>query len=217
MVPEDVQYLRRMIGLGWVQSACLELGVGYEGPTNKELVQAAGIVYVGTDIVGGPNVEVIADFEAPCDNVIHAFEGLPPFGSAIVFNVLEHTFAPITVIDNVFALLRPGGTCLILTPTVWPLHNFPLDCWRINPGFYEEYARRRGVHLAEASFEYVGRANVTEARDTSGALSLPRPTDNRTWRAYSRLVHRLFNTYGRRMRFPSHLATAVVLRKPNVG
>lgn len=214
MTADDVDYLQRILERGLVQSPCLELGVGYSGPSNKELLQSNGIDYVGTDMHAGASVDHVVDFEQTGEAVRRSFPAGLRFGSAIVFNVLEHTFDPIRVLDNVFEMLRPGGTCVVLTPTVWPLHDYPYDCWRINPNFYEQYAQRHGLDLLGDTLEYVGKGRVRESVDAEGRYVLPRPGRTSAWRTYSRIVHRLFNTHGRHVFFPSHVATAVVMRKP---
>lgn len=213
MINADVQYVRKMLEAGVIRSPCLELGVGYGGETNKALLQQANIKYLGTDMIVGPEVDYVVNFEESCDVIHECFKMAPPLSSALVLNVLEHTFDPIRILDNVFSLLVAGGTCVIITPTVWPLHNYPCDCWRINPNFYEEYCKRRRHRLLVNTFEYVGYHPVRQNLDSTGQYQLPLPTQNRAKRLWSRLVHKVFNTYGRGMFFPSHIATGVVIEK----
>ena len=214
MVGEDSAYIKKCLDAGLVQSPCLELGVGYAGPNNKATLVAAGIEYFGTDIVASDCVDYVVDFEATEETVGRAFGG-KTFGSMLVLNILEHTFDPIRVLDNVFNLLRPQGTCIIITPTVWPLHDFPRDCWRINPNFYEEYCRRRELHLLPDYFEYVGFHQVGARRDKAGTYMLPLPARSNYKLLKSKVVHKLFNTCGRALFFPSHVATGVVIEKPD--
>ncbi len=140
------------------------------------------------------------------------FNDVAPFGSVLILNVLEHTFDPIRVLDNAATLLRPGGTLVSLTPSVWPLHNYPMDAWRILPNFYEEYAKRRGHELLESWFEYVGFGLVANFRNPDGSYCYPPPSRAGFRRWFSRAVHKVFNTYGRSMLQPSHVAVAAVFR-----
>lgn len=213
MVGPDAEFVRRCLSSGVVRSPCLELGVGYQGPNNKEMIQAANIEYFGTDITAGEDVDYIVDFEDSAEAISDAFAG-KRFGSVFVLNVLEHTFDPIQVLDNVFSILQAGGTCIIITPTVWPLHDFPRDCWRINPNFYEEYCKRRSLDLLTEYFEYIGFHGVQERTDDSGSYVLPSPARSSFRRLKSKVVHKLFDTCGRAMFFPSHVATGVVIEKP---
>ena len=106
-------------------------------------------------------MDFVADFERAEDMAV--FDRTAPFGTILILNVLEHTFNPLQVLDNARALLKPGGALVVLTPAVWPLHNYPFDAWRILPDFYTEYARRRGMRLLAAHFEYVGFGDVSRS------------------------------------------------------
>lgn len=216
MVGPDVEFVKKCLSAGLVQSPCLELGVGYQGPNNKEIIQAANIEYFGTDITGGEAIDYIVDFEDSTGAVREKFTG-KDFGCILVLNVLEHTFNPIQVLDNVFSILRPKGTCIIITPTVWPLHDFPRDCWRINPNFYEEYCQRRSLNLLTDYFEYIGFHRVQERTDSAGSYVLPSPARTGFKRLKSKVIHKLFNTCGRAMFFPSHVATGVVIERPTTN
>jgi SAM-dependent methyltransferase len=212
MTRDDAAYVEEALKKGLIASPCLELGVGYGGETNEALLEGAGLTYFGTDVMRSPGVDFAVDFEASPEVVTNAVRDVGTFGSVLVLNVLEHTFQPITVLDNVFNILRPWGTCLIIAPTVWPLHSYPRDYWRINPDFYEEYAKRRGYMIMEEVFSYVGGGKIR--RDDPNAKTLPVPFEaERVRRLYSRVIHRVFNTFGRGMLFPSHLAIGVVMRK----
>ncbi len=212
MVEEDVAFIKKCLDAKVIQSPCLELGVGYDGPNNKRLIQDAGIEYLGTDLVANESVDVCVNFEDSSEKVEAAL-GHAKYGSVLALNVLEHTFEPIRVLDNIINVLRPSGTCVIITPTVWPLHDFPFDCWRINPNFYEEYCKRRSLFLLEEYFEYVGRHKVKDSKDSSGTYVLPAPSLSKSKMLRSRVIHKLFNTVGRGMLFPSHVATGVVIKK----
>ncbi len=135
------------------------------------------------------------------------------FKSILALNVLEHTFEPVRVLDNLVAVLDSGGVLVAITPTVWPLHYYPMDCWRLNPQFYEEYCLRRELTLLREYFEYVGYHCVGGKPGGSGGHDLPHPASNPWQKLKSRIVHRIFNTYGRGMAFPSHVATGVVMKK----
>lgn len=211
MVEADVDFIRRCLSAHVIQSPCLELGVGYGGPNNKRLVQDAGIEYVGTDLVANEFVDVCVNFEDPIEQ-IEAALGHARYGSVLALNVLEHTFDPIRVLDNIINVLRPSGTCVIVTPTVWPLHEYPFDCWRINPNFYEQYCQRRSLVLLDEYFEYVGMQKVKDTADINGSYVLPAPTRSKFKMLRSRVIHKLFNTVGRGMMFPSCVATGVVIR-----
>jgi SAM-dependent methyltransferase len=211
MTDPDREYLRKLIEAGEVTSPCLELGAQYAQLTLRDDIIARGIAYIGTDLVQGPNVNVIADFGGSPAVIQTLFAPYLPFGTVVIANVLEHTFNPIQVLDNAFSILRPGGVCITVTPAVWPLHGFPQDYWRINPNFYRRYASERGVHLLEKYFEFIGKGSIATLDD----VTLPNPATNRFQFWKSKIVHRVFNTCGRSMMFPSHVAIGAVFQKPN--
>jgi hypothetical protein len=197
MIALDLDFIRRAAEAGLISSPCLELGAaeyGDEvvGSSVNDLLRSLNIRHKTTDTHG--QVDYIADF----DSEVH-FD--TQFGSVLACNILEHVFDPIRLLDQVLPLVRDRGTCVLTTPVVWPLHYYPLDCWRINPGFYTEYCKRRGLELS--MMEYLGYGPVVGPEP-----SLPSP--NNLW---SRGIHKLFNTSGRGMVFPSHVSIGVVLKK----
>lgn len=210
MVEEDLAYLRRLIAKNVISGPVLELGAGYGGTTSRAEIEAAKLQYFGTDLSHGPGVDFVADFERP--EQMEVFRDVAPFGSVLILNVLEHTFDPIRILDNVMTLVRPGGTLVVLTPSVWPLHNHPMDAWRILPNFYEEYAKRRGLDLLEGMFEFVGFGPVAKFRTADGSYCYPPPCQPEFRRWFGRAVHKTFNTFGRSMSQPSHVAVAAVFR-----
>lgn len=211
MVGPDQDYIRRLLSDRVIAGPVLELGTGYGGATSAADIRAAGLDYFGTDMDAGPGVDFVANFERAEDMKVFAKVGL--FGSILILNVLEHTFDPIRVLDNALTILRSGGTLVTLTPSVWPLHNFPMDAWRILPNFCEEYARRRGLKLLPDCFEFVGFGPVSGFRNVDGSYSYPPPCP-RGWRYWmSKAIHRTFGTFGRSMFQPSHVAVAATFRK----
>lgn len=212
MTHSDLKWIASLQNRGLISGSVLELGAGYGGKTCAKLIRDVGLNYVGTDLNEGPGVDIAGDFE--CADHMDRFTGTGPFGTVLMLNVLEHTFDPIRVIDNAMTLISPGGRCIILAPSVWPLHNFPMDAWRILPNFFEEYATRRKVILDKTSFEWVGVGPVSDHRNFDGSYCFPNPAKSRLIQYWSRLVHRVFNTNGRGIQFGTYLGLGAVLQKP---
>ncbi len=208
MVDDDIEFVRRLIDRQVVSSPVLELGAGYGGRTCRDLVGANGMEYYGTDVRAGAGVDFVADFE--CADDMEVFGNVAPLGSVLLLNVLEHVFNPIRILDNACKLVRKGGVIVVITPAVWPLHNFPMDAWRILPNFYEEYAKRRKLDLVQKYFEYLGKGPVSAFQEANGAYRFPPPCNAsfRYW--YSRIVHKAFNTFGRSMFQPGHVSIGAV-------
>ncbi len=210
MTQEDLDYVDKLLDAGVLSSPVLELGVGYGGSTSRTLIESRQLCYYGTDLELGPTVDFVADFER--EDQMGVFKEISPFGTILVLNVLEHTFDPIAVLDNCFKILRLGGALVLITPTVWALHNYPVDTYRINPNLYEEYARRNAMKLLPEHFQYIGHGLVSAYRSTEGSYRYPPPSSALHW-VYSRIIHKAANTAGRGMHCPSCFATAAVLVK----
>jgi SAM-dependent methyltransferase len=213
MVGADLEFVEALLRKKVIAGPVLELGTGYGGATCRELVGASGLQYFGTDLEPGAGVDFAANFER-CEDMA-VFRPVAPFGTVLVLNVLEHTFDPIRVLDNARSLLAPGGTLVVLTPAVWPLHSYPFDVWRILPDFYREYAKRRGMRLEEDHFVFAGFGPVNSFADRTGAPSFPPPAAGRWRLLFGRAVHKCFNTFGRSMFQPSHAAVGAVLVQPH--
>jgi SAM-dependent methyltransferase len=210
MVEADLRYVDRLLELGVIDGPVVELGVGYGGSTCRASVLARGLGYYGTDLNAGSGVDFVADFENARD--MSRFAAIAPVGTVLILNVLEHTFDPIRVLDNAVGLLRGGGTVVMVTPAIWPLHNYPMDAWRLLPNFYEQYAARRGLKLLQEHFEYVGIGRVDSHKGEGDTYRFPSPVTPGLRGLVDRAVHKGFNTFGRGMFHPSHVAVGAVLQ-----
>ncbi len=209
MVGADQAWIAALLKERVFAGPVLELGTGYGGATSRSIVEAAGHRYVGTDMEAGPGVDIAANIESADDMMALAAAG--PFGAVLILNVLEHTFDPIRILDNARTLVKPGGALVVLTPAVWPLHSYPMDTWRILPDFYREYAKRKGMRLLKEGFEFVGFGPVDAFIESSRAPSFPPPAKTAWKMLWGRTVHKAFNTFGRAMFQPSHVAVGAVL------
>jgi hypothetical protein len=206
---EDQSFVEKCLAAGAIKSPCLEVGVGVDGSSLRWLIEAAGITYFGADMKEHEEADFVFDLEQPIDEIRAATQH-QTFASVMVLNVLEHTFEPIAVLDKMFALLPLAGTCIVIVPASWPLHDWPMDCWRILPNFYEQYAQRRGYKIHPDLFEYVGNKGSV-ASSSPYAFPLPSKSKFQYWR--SRLVHKIFNTFGRGVEFSNYLSIGVVIEK----
>jgi SAM-dependent methyltransferase len=207
MTNEDLIFVKKLLENNALDGPILELGAGYGGPTCRELVQSFGLQYFGTDLDPGNGVDFVGDFENP--DFLHG----KSFGSILVLNVLEHTFEPIKIIDSCLSVLKSNGKVVIVTPSVWQIHNYPIDCFRFLPNFYQEYAKKRNVKIDPNFFEYLGYGSISGFLNADGTMAFPPPWKRESDRFFGKVIHRIFNTFGRRMIFPSFLAIGCVLEK----
>lgn len=213
MTEQDLSYLRFLLARGHVISGpVLELGAGYGGTTSASIIRDAGLHYEATDLTPSPGVTYVANFEN--GDGVETIRSAQRYGTVLVLNVLEHTFDPISVADNAVSLLREGGTLVAITPVVWPIHHYPIDCHRLLPDWYRRYASTRGLELDADLFHYVQYGPVGSFLEGDGHERLPLPAEGRKFhRMWSRGIQKIFNTYGRGMTNESHIAIGCVLRK----
>ena len=95
--------------------------------TYRPLVEAQGWDYTGLDVVAGKNVDIVAD-----DPFSYPFAD-GAFDLVISGSTMEHVTAIWEWIPELVRVLRPGGQLCIITHHSYPLHRYPLDCWRIMP------------------------------------------------------------------------------------
>jgi SAM-dependent methyltransferase len=206
-------YIRKVMNKGFVKSPCLDVGSGPYGQQMRDLLSQKGIEYICSDMDAQEGIDRIVNFEDPPEKIRASLGRAETFGSILLLSVLEHTLHPDRVLDNALSVLDKGGTCIVTSPCVWQIHSIPSDYWRINPNFYERFCTTRNVRLLDESFEYIGFGNVRDFRGPTGDYAYPQQTKKRGYLLYSRAIHRIFNTCGRRMFFPSNIDIGVVIQK----
>ncbi|MEH1795759.1 MULTISPECIES: class I SAM-dependent methyltransferase [unclassified Nostoc] len=97
-------------------------------PKDKDFYQInQGASYQILNLEAGPGVDIVGD--------AHDVSVIKPesFDSVIIFNVLEHCYAPWIVVENIFTWLKPGGKCFAMVPSAIRIHATPVDYWRPLP------------------------------------------------------------------------------------
>ncbi len=225
MTPIDIEYFQFCFKLGIVRGPFLEVGsakvqLAHNMPNLCEVAHSLGIHdTLGVDLQQAPGVDVVCDFSAPPDEFRPAWS-CGAFESVAIFNVLEHTFDPIGVMRNALQCVRPGGSLIVVTPAVWPIHSHPGDFTRILPNWYEEFATRYRLDLIDRGFCWLssfGIQGIGDLRNDSGEYQYP--TFLNSGRAHaklrywtSRVVHRAFDTYGRNHTM-QHVAVGAAFRR----
>lgn len=103
------------------------------------------------------------------------------FDAVILFDVLEHLEHPERAIAEIFRVLKPGGTLLMNTPFMYPLHDEPRDFRRWTHHGHELLARNAGfaIERMDAIGSPVQSAflalNIALAKMAINGLRLRRP------------------------------------------
>jgi SAM-dependent methyltransferase len=93
----------------------------------KNLIKNPKWKYVGLDMSPGPNVDIVAPPETPFPIPDSSFDVV------ISGQCFEHCEAPWLLIKEVERVCKPGGMIAIIAPWNFPIHRYPVDCWRILP------------------------------------------------------------------------------------
>jgi len=132
---EEMKKLLALCGKGKI----LDIGslqVKLNHPTFRELCTD----YLGTDIVEGPNVDVV------CTDVLPFADA--SFDTVITGSCFEHAENPFQLIQECARVLKPGGFFIGTAPRDWPDHHKP-DRWRFLPEGWQalfKYAKLKTIN-----------------------------------------------------------------------
>ena len=178
----------------------------------SKILDSKEIKTTGVDISPGRFVDKIVDLEQDFSQISKILES-SAYKTIICFNVLEHVYNPIKVLENLVNLLQKDGFLHISTPISWPIHAYPDDFWRPLPNFYKAFANKNNLTILDDRFKYLGFGKVYNFLGNDGRSGFPPPVHNKIKFIWGRFIHRIFCTYGREYLFPNHLAQALTLKK----
>jgi SAM-dependent methyltransferase len=79
------------------------------------------------NLEAGAGVDLVGDVHDP--NLVEP----DSLDCLVIFNVLEHCYAPWIAVENIHRWLKPGGKCFCMVPNAQRLHDRPGDFWRPLP------------------------------------------------------------------------------------
>lgn len=164
--PIDRYYLNKFIDKikPEIVGNILEIGATSEA---KEAYQLSDdCAYHVLNIEAYPGVDIVGD--------VHDVNLIQPgsFDTILLFNVLEHCYAPWIVIENIYTWLKPGGKCFAMVPGAVRIHNVPKDYWRPLPEAFTWMLRNFSQHqifaygnpmTVAASFYGISQEELTTA------------------------------------------------------
>jgi SAM-dependent methyltransferase len=97
-------------------------------PKDREFYQFDRVkTYRIMNLEAGAGVDLVGDVHDP--NLVEP----DSLDSLVIFNVLEHCYAPWVAVENIRRWLKPGGKCFCMVPSAQRLHDRPGDFWRPLP------------------------------------------------------------------------------------
>lgn len=110
----------------------LEVGSFDINGSPRSVFQSESTNYIGIDKSEGKGVDRVLDAEQLATTFLPE-----EFDTVICCECLEHTVRPWVIVEALWRLLKAGGFLWISTPTYgFPLHRFPLDCYRYGEDAY---------------------------------------------------------------------------------
>ncbi|HEV2915220.1 MAG TPA: methyltransferase domain-containing protein [Pyrinomonadaceae bacterium] len=116
--------LRRVVASDLLKSGDEILDYGCGNKPYRELFSGKFANYVGADISGNAEAELILDAEGRVP------AGDDRFDCVLSSQVLEHVVSPRTYLREAYRVLKPEGSLVLSTHGIWPYHPDPTDFWR---------------------------------------------------------------------------------------
>ena len=138
--PVDRYYLQKFITEIHPQVVGNILEVGGI-PKDRDFYQLIpGNCYRNLNLEPGPGIDITGD--------VHDISVVEPNSqdSVIIFNVLEHCYAPWIAVENIYSWLKPGGKCFAMVPSAIRVHATPMDYWRPLPDAFVWMFRNFSQH-----------------------------------------------------------------------
>jgi SAM-dependent methyltransferase len=101
-------------------------------------------IYRGIDMSAGPNVDIVVSSETDWTCIDDG-----EFDVVVSVSTLEHTRRPWLVVREIARIMKAGGVGCLCAPYTWPLHDYPIDCWRMYPEAMRTIIEDAGLAVKE--------------------------------------------------------------------
>lgn len=139
----------------------LELGTLRSDPArstrHEELLPNTG-EFIGTDIAGGTDVDIVADVHFLSEVV-----GRESFDVILSFSTFEHIKYPHIAAHEIMKTLKVGGLLFIQTHQTFPLHAYPKDYYRFSTDALASlFGDGMGLHVVATSYRFPAEIHSKE-------------------------------------------------------
>lgn len=143
MIRAELQLIERWVG--GIDPPILDLGSSTADFRARpklpyDLGTILGVRVLSVDAKAAAGVDIVADAHQltsaiPADSV----------NAVICTSLFEHVRRPWIVVRQIASVLRPGGTCVLSAPWVYPEHRDPIDCYRFSVDGLRALAAEAGL------------------------------------------------------------------------
>ncbi|MDI1355021.1 MAG: class I SAM-dependent methyltransferase [bacterium] len=125
----------------------LDVGCGVM-PYKQTLINSKHITsYVGLDLEQTNYYEDVKP-DVTWDGIVMPFEN-KSFDTIMATEVLEHSYEPEKLLNEIYRVLKPGGVFFCTVPFIWHLHETPHDEYRYTPFSLEKKLKGAGFEKIE--------------------------------------------------------------------
>jgi SAM-dependent methyltransferase len=147
LIRKSIDEALEALGTPKLGARVLDIGAG-ECPLRSDL-EARGYRYMSLDIKQNlsNSIDHVARIDGPLPSSLLESGG---FDLLVLTEVLEHVPDWSFAFDNLAALLKSGGKCIVTVPFFYMLHEEPYDFWRPTDHALRHFAASRGLEVLES-------------------------------------------------------------------
>jgi SAM-dependent methyltransferase len=114
---------------------------------NERAADFPGARFVVADILGGPNVDIVADAHQLSRHIAPG-----SIDAIICVATFEHLAMPWKAVVEINRVLRPGGLACLISHHTIGLHDMPCDYWRFSADAWDALLNRHtGMEIVDRS------------------------------------------------------------------
>jgi SAM-dependent methyltransferase len=164
-----LEKLRRVVDSDLLEGGDRMLDYGCGNKPYRELFGGKFRNYVGADIAGNRETDLVIDSEGKVPAADESFD------CVLSSQVLEHVTSPRVYLKEAHRLLRPGGSLILSTHGIWPYHPDPTDYWRWTIEGLQLEIRQAGFEIAMVQSVFGIESSALQLWQDATFERLPKP------------------------------------------